>query len=508
MLDQKSFEIIHAKVLNDGNLIRTVTEFIGVTVQTEQINAALVLKNGKAHNTQETIEMLKIGGFSLVNSGQGGLVNQLLDTLPQTYRNDQEIALIYAYVKFHSGFALDALSWLPKGFAREKLSLNNQALAKLIESCTQFSLRIITQEDYVKRLMQIEEESRDTVLGLQIKVERIRKSISNGADGKLEKVIYEMKEAMSHLLSLPEIDKSIQINAKTILWELGGWEYLHELADAKAFQETRTKIGFPMPLKNRKILAKKLYGRFQEWLDRYRQLKLDTQDNPVAYGQIVINASSVILRSVAQAMCFSEGAIPDYAPAVKGTINSIEYVLPTLSNYGLSYLVLRGKLIQAEALEALEETWKAKELRSYVKGTSQELGLIDIQQMAEEQLSGDGIFSTAKKIKNEVPSFMDEDIRGASHEEMKEMAQYFVNATNIPMSRIDNIVKDFEWMKKDAENRYSFCRYIDNLQFLEHCKSLDTMYSIDPDRVIVCTKFGFESSLPGKDRDNLLLLFI
>jgi len=506
-LDNHAFSEIHATVLHRGQVIRNVSEFLSVASSSEQSNAAVLLKNGKLSKIDEIIANLKAGGVSLVNSGGVSIVNEAIDNLPPTYiKGDPEISLICAYVKFQLGLCYDALSWLPKGQARERLSPNDKVLASFIELNLQFSCGTVSAEQYVDKIAIIEQENPESILGLQLKLERIRRSIPlKGVEG-LKAALKEAETTLNALLVHSEASLPIKISAEITKWELEGWQLFYRVSEQAGITRMRFRLGFPLPYEERLEGAQQLFFRLKGWMDRYSDLRKRTEDNPVEYGRVVIIASTLMLRSIAERR-IDASAIPEDISVINEVKSFASSIYEQLTGAGLHHLAHKARLLEAEALEGLGEQQQARDIAKAIHQTSQELGLLDIQQLVEQFLAGEGIFSSAGKIHTELSGSRDDSLRKTSEEAAKRMANIFVESLGLPETSRENVLKEFAWLKKDAESRYTFCRHICTLQNLNHGKIRETMYSIDPPRIIRCEKYGFCSDIPGTDRTSLLGLF-
>jgi len=505
-LNLQSFTEIHTIVLRRGQLFRNVSEFISTASKPEQSNAAILLRDGKIHDIDETAKAIKQGGLFLVNAGHVGLINNSLDTLPSCFKSDPEISLVYAYVKFRLGFTLEALSWLPKGHSREKLSADKQAFVFFIELNLQFSLGILSREQYVERLLTIEQNHCDSIVGLQVKLERIRRSINNNGTDGIKGFILEMEETIRELLQ-KDTSSPTRIYAEIFAWELEGWQLISDMGISMSTQKMRFTLGHPTPLQERLKLATELMGRNMAWMGKYRQFLEQSKDTPSIYGQVVVAASTIMLRLIAQGRMDKDRNYIDDKDAIINVLDVIGFVYPQLLGQQLHTLALRVRLLEADALEGLGESKKAQVIAQEAYDASVELGLNDIQNFAEDFLSGEGIFSSAKRIKAELSVSDDEMLLDTSNDEISKMAQHFMTAMGLPDTRLDNIIKEYNWLKQDAECHNSFCTHLHTLQNLEHAQSTDTMYKVDPPRILKCSKYGFESDIESTDRNSLFSLF-
>jgi len=507
-LDRQSCEDIHATILDRGQMFRKVSEFITQTSNPEEFEAVILLKNGKTHNIAEIAKAIRQGGFALVNSGQAALVNGIIDTLPPYFKTDPEIALVYSYVKFHLGFIVDALSWLPKGSLREKLSSDKKALVYFIEIHLNFSLGSLSKEQYVEKLLAMENEYGDSALGLQVKLERIRRSIgTRNADGTRINTLLEMDETARELLKKAKSSPT-RIFAEIFVWEVEGWKLMSDMAADISMHKMRFKVGHPLPLQKRIELGISLVERNRAWGKKYNQLLKQSKDRPVIYGQIVISASRIMLRIIAQERIDKDKKPFDDTAILTNIFDNIVALYPQLLKNGLHSLALTGKLLEADIFEGLGKKEKAKAISQEVLNESLALGLNDIQVLAQDLLSDCGIFASVEKIKTECSIPNDEILLNTPDEDIPQLASYFLVAMGLPDARLENIIKDYIWFKKDAEYRKLVCKHLNTLQNLTHSKFTVTMYEIDPPRKFDCMKYQYRSDRESTNRDNLLKSFV
>lgn len=507
VLDSKACEDIYATILHRGQVFREVSEFITKEPNLEGYNAAILLKEGKIQSIDEIAKAIKQGGFALVNDGQAALVNKMLDKLPQAYfKKDPEIAIVYAYVKFNLGFTTEALSWIPRGSLRGKLDSDKKALACFIEIHLQFSLNILSKEQYVEKLVVLEREYGTSTLGLQVKLERIRRSIGRVNCDKIKNVILEMEETNNELLK-KEISSSTRIYAEIFAWELEGWKLISDLGTSMSTQKIRFKLGHPMPLQERIELGRSLMNRNTVWMEKYRKLQEQMKDRPALYGQVVISGSTTILRIIAQNRIDKNNEDSDDEKILREIFDNIKLICPQLQKIGLHSLALRGKLLEADILEGLGDLEKSKEIVQEVADDSSILGLSDVEALANDELLGLGIFSSVEKAKKELSVSKDEMMLNTSEQEISKMASYVMEAFGLPEKRKTIIIKELTWLRADAECRRIVCKHIQTIQDLTHSKSIETMYKVDPPRIFKCMKYGYESDIESTDRESLFKLF-
>lgn len=509
IFNDRAFNEIHSHVVSSGNTLRKINEITIPLSKSEDFKSAILLKGNQVTDLGKLSEQLKKAGISLVNTGQAGLVNELLGKLPAESKNDIDLALIGAYAKLNTGEVLDALSWLPKGRLRQVLSGDNKIFAEILDISINYSLRLINFEQYLNELSNIENQYPNSILTLQIKLERLRQSALAKRLDDSANLVSEINSTAHKLKTHSQADESLKIMAETITWELEGYQFNSKFMHSVIKYNIRDISGTPFPIDDRIKDASLLIAKFERWVNIYKELRKKLSENPIAFAKLIITYATVKIQFIAFSRTFTSeiGEDSDDDNHLRIIFNELSKVVDFIKSTGDYQVGLHAMLLQADALEGLNRKDDAMKIVTQVKNIAEQIGFTKMVNTAENYLAGESIWGTIRNIKESIPDTNEEIARSLTEEDIKDFAETMLNDLGLPQDRLTYIEKDLRWSSQDAKDAVSFCKYYKSYQHLAHTSSPDTLYKTDPLRKIVCLLLGYESPKPGIERDELVSEF-
>jgi hypothetical protein len=73
---------------------------------------------------------------------------------------------------------------------------------------------------------------------------------------------------------------------------------------------------------------------------------------------------------------------------------------------------------------------------------------------------------------------------------------------SLPEERKSNIILDIVCFRDINIEKREFCRHIEVIQNLQHTTSKDTFYAVNPDRIIRCSEFDYQTY--GYSPENIM----
>ena len=103
----------------------------------------------------------------------------------------------------------------------------------------------------------------------------------------------------------------------------------------------------------------------------------------------------------------------------------------------------------------------------------------------------------------------DEDVKlaGENDEMLHEVSIHSLRTMGLPADRLPVVERDWHAMRMTAQERVSWCRYLNMKQELGHMKSPATAYETDPARFCVCQKHRYEANVRHSDPAAVIASF-
>lgn len=505
VLDRESFESIFERAMKTSIITRDICNLVSSSdVPTKTLTAFIDTESAKVTSPEENIRNLKKYGISLANDGRYDLIEKLLQSLPASSKNDPDLATVVAYIKFNNGAIYDAFSWLPRGYIKENISDDYKDLAMLIELNLNYLLGIILYEQYLDHLESLEQNNPDSVIILQQKLFKTRDYLIR-ADETLQKeyvnYMEEYRNTVEKLLTLTAEKTVLELIVKIVDWEVEGYLLLRKLNKHFYLISGRELIGKSLTLDKRLALARETVEEHTQWFKRfqslYKEIKADQQK-----ALSIISYANLQMQFISVLGAMNDSDSDDPRKILEGIKDNLIWGLDVLGKNGYIQEYLRGCISLANCLHGLGEKEEAVLLVQKTKKQAETYGLQKIIQAAESFLSGEIIFDIKLLLDKVQPTLI-----GLSEEELHKYARQTAQMMELPEDRLPNLVIDYKWLQLDELVRVDFCEYLHTLQDLRHSSSLETAYSINPDRKFKCVYYGYESPYPGTDRDRLLQRF-
>jgi hypothetical protein len=504
-LDHESFDEIYSKIINSCEVLRKLTEITNSTTNSIEINSAILIKDGKVTNIGELSEQLKVGGVALVNAGNIGLINEIIDTkLPLDAKRDANLALVCAYAKYNAGAILDALALLPRGQDKLNLTESNKYLSEYLSLSINYSMNLINKQQYLDGLLAIENTNPNSLISLQIKLERQRRLLFSKRISESKDILSEIEATTRQLKESSGVNETTKLRTDIVTWEIEGYRINSLFLDRVFKYKIRDNAGFHSSLSERLNDATDLIQLKKNWHDKYSVLREKSSINPICLGELITIFALIELQFISTSQSISGKANDGDEELLTVIYGELESAVKLLMEYGAHQTGLRAKLLQADALEGLNKCDESRKLVDEVLAIAEQIGATDLVSIAKQYVAGETIFNMKRQLANSIPNSHFDIVRNLSDNEINDMARDILEAFNLPADRIKYIVKDLFWDRDDANEITSYCRHMLTKQDITHTLKPDTLYAYDPPRIIECGLLGYRSPQSGSDRTFLI----
>jgi hypothetical protein len=504
-LDHESFDEIYSKIINSCEVLRKLTEITNSTTNSIEINSAILIKDGKVTNIGELSEQLKVGGVALVNAGNIGLINEIIDTkLPLDAKRDANLALVCAYAKYNAGAILDALALLPRGQDKLNLTESNKYLSEYLSLSINYSMNLINKQQYLDGLLAIENTNPNSLISLQIKLERQRRLLFSKRISESKDILSEIEATTRQLKESSGVNETTKLRTDIVTWEIEGYRINSLFLDRVFKYKIRDNAGFHSSLSERLNDATDLIQLKKNWHDKYSVLREKSSINPICLGELITIFALIELQFISTSQSISGKANDGDEELLTVIYGELESAVKLLMEYGAHQTGLRAKLLQADALEGLNKCDESRKLVDEVLAIAEQIGATDLVSIAKQYVAGETIFNMKRQLANSIPNSHFDIVRNLSDNEINDMARDILEAFNLPADRIKYIVKDLFWDRDDANEITSYCRHMLTKQDITHTLKPDTLYAYDPPIIIECGLLGYRSPQSGTDRTFLI----
>lgn len=513
ILNSASAKTIHEEV---GFLYRRIQQSsveAGLIPRMESEGASAAQKadfQARPPSGEDVLEMLLSSGFGLVSVG---LYRQVIEAYSQTpsakWSNNPKHLLTIAYAYEHAGQPLQVLTYSKAALSfsgEAKLSPRDISFAERIHLNSRYDIGVIGYEQYFVELRAFVDRHPDTAESRYCQLEIILRDMVTkrrqpGEDPirRLE-VLYEAAKKLVESVDGPDrIDD--QWAPHLLLARIEFHMRDHLLMDGNFRVNVADRMGHPIPLADRILMAKKVMPIANAAFDRLERLQkaAEVADRPDLWAICNFETAThhlfYVRMSHFQLTSGCGGLTAEQTDSLENCLSLADNAVRIFTQLGNDIWRSRGTRLQAEILNALGRREEALTLINRLRQDLAAAGLnSDIAQITE---------LPSKPSDTEI----EEMLNDASDADLERFAYDTIRALRIPHDRIGNVLKDFKSVRRIRAEQRSWCKHIELLQALGHTVARQTIYSVDPNRHCKCLRYSYESSIGSNDVEAVIMAF-
>jgi hypothetical protein len=472
-----------------------INDFVKIINASSEQTIVLSVDGGNSKITDSSdIENSLINyGIDLCNSGEYKTLSEWIRQLPVSAKENGKLALVVSYYMTHAGNYLNALSWLPKGKKSIGFDNNELFLVDYLNLTIQRALGLISYDGYCTQLKELSEKTPDNLLNLQAALNyyKYRLAANRVLDDSL---IENFNKTIDKIKSMSNLNSFILVETEFVEFSVEGILIFQELARNNFELVAHNKSNYDIPKDEAKKKYDTINDRLEKWGKRFSDVISDKTIPLVTCARYALEFATTY-SSLLEATKVLKEDVKLTAEDKKGLnerIGNLEWAINVFDNNGLLHESLKAKLVEADVHKKLGNTELHNEILQYVIEKANEIGLSDMAKPAEDILMNRDIL---------------DDVCYASPEEHRIYALQYMQAFNLPEDRFDNVYKEYWWIEQDCKERSGWCEYIETIQDLTHTLAETALYAYDPERLVRCSKFNYESIVPGHERELLIVEF-
>lgn len=506
MLDPKAFREIYTKAFQSGENIKKLNEMTMFALPDENINFTYDSSTKEIKTAYEYVELCKKYGIALANNGKYTILEDWFSSIPDSYKNDADYALIVAYVKMNNGEYFEALSFLPRGIKLTSLSKNYLELAEYMNLLISNVLEFFDSNEFLAKMENFKIKYPNSLYTLQTELREQRTMFFETF--RIDKI--KFKAAADDLANTIRILKNISIKntyfnfyINTIEFEIESFKWLMDVAHQYFLIKGREDIGYPFTLNERLEMVTSVLKKHSVLYESFLNLYNST-DNEILKSIIYISYANYEMYFYSNSSVFNSNSPDHYKLVLQKIESSLLWSISTLQNESHLYESLRGGLALSNCLYGLGRKDEAFEYARKSIQYAETYGISDIINSANDILSGKAIFSLNEYLKKSVDDMY---LGKLSESELYRFATDTMELMGLPQDRLENVLIELRWLQKDDIENNTFCRYLRCIQDLSHTIDLENAYSINPNRTYICELFRYRSPISGVDREKLIYRF-
>ena len=503
---------IHERIRLEAGLRREILEALAHAPTNDNISISISPETLKSENSIEIEKVLDSAGMTLVAAGYSRSVLEKLKLISQKASSEARFKLISAYANYSTGRYQIAMGEVADAIIENSLKNEDQKFAEKIHLACQTSLGIITNDRYFWEAEAIvaDDELANAEILLQKLVDEFRSQISRD-----DKALAKIRELRDKIVNSDEAPESLKLGAKLKYLEGIGFDAVRvifsEIFKASARRDSSIYVSVVEQISD---LRNALIS-FEEWEEEASALIEDSINvgNPIFSADAFSTKAFISLMGIVSKIAFAEfqelfldrSIIQDDVLVILGWCEKAQKIY---KNANMLEGEVRIQLIMAQAFEVMGQMESAKSLAQGVIRKAKLFGYKRHIDTATEIIEGNTLFfrlihNIRERLRRKESNEYDpSDL--ATDADIQHYADFIMETYKIPEERRENVVKDVLCIRDSVMEKSVWCKHIEIKQNLTHTFSPETLYSENPNRRVVCSKFDYFVDKLSPDWDMLI----
>lgn len=520
LLNDKAIEEVHQRIRDEAQMQRQINDILSSASNIENAIIGINPETLEVTDSESAKEILLTSGRFIVNAGYPEKIRSLSKILDSKSETSPLILIVRAYAEQIIGNYLEAYALLAKAqLGRDELSEDDkQFLDTLQKNCEYLTGRISIQEfsSYLTN-------NKDQITGhfrQSYRINQLSYLIWTTADPyQIPEFINEFASLVQEILSDPTSSNVFKLYAKSVWLEVEGIDISSGYTRDIAGDQMKVLNGLHSSFEE---INQRYNNRLKKWLiERNNAITEAEQLNHrsliaslkfisalVTYHQMTGTYSLALLRRIPIVHFFEIEYKDDINISTEIAMNLINEAIDIFQQTGNIEGELRARMLIADFYEFSGRVSEAQEIAKEVLPKAEALAYVRQIEHAQEHIAGRGLKA---KLDSSIrdKSFEERQLENAnwSDERVRFLTTQMLRICELPNDRYPVLEREYSSIKRIAQERLNWCRYIELLQDKKHSLRKETMYKKDPNRVCVCNLHQYKSIIQNPNWEILIPAF-
>lgn len=505
VLDNDALDEIQEKVLRTHRLHRSIADELARSPMSGVRRLSVERGRMELIPVAKITQFLSDSGFEVVSLGYAGSVLMLFEKGEVRMEEDTRLRLVRAYANYCLGRCHSSLGLLSEvAESEEELSASDRRFLLRLETACRATVGQLSHGDYVERLA--ERLTDDPVARLEVRLEewRGRLSMVEPFSGSHASELEAIARDAAELEEVPDTIRA-KLSILELLWR--GHAAVHAMARVRLAAVMTSEIdrGLANAASVRRM-AEDSRSAFFDWkrsAERLRQTIVASADRLLLLEldlAVAVVVNIMVLRSSAGP---AEKSGSEVSSLLQSQIDNLQRALQTYRTMGSVVGEVRVILVLSDTL-LLQDNEDARAERTLLVGgairKAQVHGLSALHEAVERRAESD--YKLVPDPLPEDPKARDFAVSEQTDEEVKRMAESFVDASGGPTAWVPVV---HEWMlslRRAASVRIEHCRHVAVKEENPGLVPREHRFARRPRQQTVCNERGFVYTRPAFDSDQ------
>lgn len=501
------------RVIRERRLHREIHDSLARATASEPVVVRIEPESLKVTNPSQARDILLASGPAIVAAGFPQEAMQLFRLLDSALQDLPRVQMTAGYAEYILGKYYNALGHIRQSIARkQELSERDRNFLLTLKDACEFHVGIIDSATYQMRM----KERARSLTGLEsLEAEQdsaYHQYLRERDAGKRAQLADRVRRITSEIENHADATDSIRLGARLILIYVEGTEANLAVTSELLAARVRATMFGGLP---DAVLAgyRRARTRVKEWEMASDGALRDARalGHPILITEaFLIGLNGRIGKLMDQRLeAICTNAQFQISEQTKTRIRrDIETALALTDHSRTVETKLRIRRIQADFLEIIGDLPAAKEVATAVCPEAEAMGLINIAERAKELLEDrTSLMQFERDVERMKNTDQDLEFAAYSDSELQRWAPVVTEIVGSPPARFEIVRQYCDSMREIAQERTTWCRYIQLKEDLSQTTDPEAAFSVLPDRSCVCLKLGFETKVVTSDAHALIEAF-
>jgi hypothetical protein len=511
-LDALSFDEIHVRILQEGQLGRQIYDIIARSTVSEHVTIQITPSTLQVSDPNQIERLLIDSGMTIVASGFARRAVELYEALNPTAKSRPKILLVHAYAQYLLDDYFAAQSSLARAATKlDELSDSERCWHERMRRICDYRIGRIDREEYLRQ----QQEASERLTGVPALEHRLEVTRHRQLAARDLRQRQELKESIGQIVAEirdhPDAPPGLRIAARICELSAEGQDCVVQSVHNNHLANMRGQIGTLSDNFRRHVEL--LEGRWRAWSENMQRVYNEAADanHPMLIADALYAAGSVRHLACMTERVFSEidgRRAPDANERIRTAIGFLEQSQDIYAGAGCMESELRAKMLRADLYEILGEQETARRLASEVLPIAAAMQYATIETNARDHIEGLTLLRQYVDRLREVKE-ADEDLKlaAASEADLDQLARDAIEVAGLSNERVGAMRRYHETRRTIARERLDWCRHIDFEADFSATPSIESLLAQDPMQFCVCRELGYRSAVPHTDCGVVLRAF-
>jgi uncharacterized membrane-anchored protein YhcB (DUF1043 family) len=500
------------RILREGRMLRGLREVVARTPTDEPAKLMVDPSSLNITDGRQAANLLVRSGLTLITAGYPKEALQLFGMLSDDTKGQPRFQMVAGYAEYVCGHYFNAIGHLRQALAKaQDLSIHDRAFLDSVKDTCELACGLIDRATYDRRL-QSRQDNLTGALALEARFVSLNRELMEGHGNQRPELLGDIQKTTAALRACSDAAPAAKLGSYLAILYLQGTEFVTDLVRKANKLQAAAQLRDPRLQAMRNASAAAMRAKFAEWETQVHQtyeeaVKLNHPMLVADAGRVRLQVYTFLkFQSAIQAA--ASGAVADLDTNGTDLLQYFEQIASMYKKIGAAYSRAQVLMLEAEALEIVDQAEQAKQLAIAIRTEAEALQYVDILSRANDLLNGKSLFAVTKRHWQALAAADPEKaLAQMTDSQLHDFAAQALELRDLPPNRIETFENYLRQQRYMYQEKYRHCQYLTLLEDKRQTGNPAVAYTALPNRKCVCDKHRYETSIITSDGPALINAF-